>query len=54
MTSLHFDLNEAAKCVDIIPLTLLPSLLRLRTLVQNTNKMVTKFGLTYADSSTNS
>ena len=23
MTSLHVDLNEAAKCVDIIPLTLL-------------------------------
>ena len=25
MTSLHVDLNEAAKCVDIIPLTLLAS-----------------------------
>ena len=32
MTSLHVDLNEAAKCVDI---TLLASLSRLRTLVQN-------------------
>ena len=31
------SLNEAAKCVDIIPLTLLASLSRLRTLVQNTN-----------------
>ena len=29
MTSLHVDLNEAAKCVDIIPLTFF------RTLVQN-------------------
>ena len=41
MTSLHVDvdLNKAAKCVDIInliPLTLLASLSRLRTLVQNT------------------
>ena len=36
MTSLHVDLNEPAKCVDIIPLTLLASLSRLRTLVQNT------------------
>ena len=35
MTSLHVDLNEAAKCVDIIPLTLLASLSHLRTLVQN-------------------
>ena len=33
MTSLHVDLNEAAKFVDIIPLTWLASLLRLRTLV---------------------
>ena len=29
-TSLHVDLKEAAKCVDIIPLTLLASLSRLR------------------------
>ena len=36
-TSLHVDLSEAAKCVDIIPFTLLASLSRLRTLVQNTN-----------------
>ena len=36
MTSLHFDLNESAKCVDIVPLTLLASLSRLRTLVRNT------------------
>ena len=37
MTSLQIGLNEAAKYVDIIPipLTLLASLLRLRTLVQN-------------------
>ena len=31
MTSLHVDLNEAAKCFDIIRLTLLASLSRLRT-----------------------
>ena len=37
MTSLHVDLNEAAKYVDIIPLTLLASLSRLRTLVQIQN-----------------
>ena len=37
MTSLHVDFNEAAKCVDIIPLTLLASLSRLRTLVQIQN-----------------
>ena len=36
MMSLHVDLNKAAKRVDIIPLTLLTSLLRLRTLVQKT------------------
>ena len=36
MTSLHVDLNEATKCVDIIPFTLLASLSRLSTLVQNT------------------
>ena len=35
MTSLHVDLNEAGKCVDI-PLTLLASLSRLRTLAPNT------------------
>ena len=34
MTSLHVDLNEAAKMCDIIPLTLLASLSRLRTLVR--------------------
>ena len=33
---LHVDLNAAAKCVDIILLTLLASLSRLRTPVQNT------------------
>ena len=36
MTSFHVDLNEAAKCVDIITSTLLASLLRLRTLVRKT------------------
>ena len=36
MTSLQVDLNEAAKCVDTIPLTLLASLSRLRTLLQDT------------------
>ena len=35
MMSLHVNLNEATKCVDIIPLTSLPSLTHLRTLVQN-------------------
>ena len=52
MTSLHVELNEAAKCINIIPLTLLASLLRLRTLVKN-KKIATIFGLTYEDSSTN-
>ena len=36
MTSLHVYVNEAAKCIDIIPSTLLASLSRLRTFVQNT------------------
>ena len=36
MMSFHVDLNEAAKCVDIIPLTLLASLSCLHTLVKNT------------------
>ena len=36
MTSLHVDLNEAAKCVDIMLPTLLASLSRICTLVQNT------------------
>ena len=36
MTSLQVDLNKAAKCVDIIPLTLLASISRFRALVQNT------------------
>ena len=35
ITSLHVDQNEAAKCVDIIPSTLLASLSRLGTLIQN-------------------
>ena len=35
MMSLHVDLNEAAKFVDIIPPTFLASLSRLRTHVQN-------------------
>ena len=37
MTSLHVDLKEAPTCVDIIPRTLLASLSRLHTLIQNTN-----------------
>ena len=37
MTSIQVDPYEAAKCVDIILLTLLASLLRLRTLVQIQN-----------------
>ena len=37
MMSLHVDLNKAAKCVDIIPPTLLASLSRLRTFVQVQN-----------------
>ena len=52
MISLNVDLNEAAKFVDIIPLTLLASSLHLCTLVQNA-KWFTIFGLTYEDSSTN-
>ena len=35
MTSLHVDLNEAAKCVDIIPLILLAPLSRLCARLQN-------------------
>ena len=37
MTSLHVDLTKAAKCVDIIPPTLLASLSHHRTFLQNTN-----------------
>ena len=44
MTSLHVDLNEAAKCVDM-PLTLLAWLSHIRALVQM--QMVTTFDLTY-------
>ena len=40
MKSIHFDLNEAAKCVDM-PLTSLASLSRTRTKY----KMATTFGL---------
>ena len=36
MTSLHVDRDEAAKCVDIVPLTLLAPLSRLGTLLQTT------------------
>ena len=36
VTSLHVDLNAAARCVDIRLLTLLASLSQLRSLVQNT------------------
>ena len=45
MTSLHVDLNEAAKCDDIIPSTLLPSLSCIR--ISKKYKMATIFGLTY-------
>ena len=48
-TSLHVDLNEAAKCVDIM----LASFSRLRTLVHELRtkyNMATIFGLTYEDS----
>ena len=45
MTSLHVDLNEAAKCVEIIPPTLLASFSSLPTLVQN-NKIARTIGLT--------
>ena len=54
MTSSHVDLNEAAKSVDIIPLTLLASLTHLHTFVKNTKwRMETIFGLAYEDLSTN-
>ena len=36
MTSLHFDLDEAGECVDIMPLTLLASLSHFRELILNT------------------
>ena len=52
MTSLHVDLNEAARCVDIIPFTLLVPLIapsRTRTKY----KKVKIFGLTCEDSLTN-
>ena len=52
VTSLHVDLNEAAKCVDIIPFTLLASLLRLRA-PRTKYKMATIFDPTYEDSLTN-
>ena len=38
MMSFHVDLNEAAKCVDIIPLTMLAFFSGLRTFVQNTHE----------------
>ena len=51
MTSLHVDLNEATKSVDIMPLTLLASLWRLRTLEKMQNPTI--FGLAYVSSLTN-
>ena len=45
MTSLHVDVNEAAKYVDIIPPTLLASLSHFRIKY----KMATIIGLTYED-----
>ena len=53
MTSLHVDLNEAAKCVDIIPYTLLASLSYLHTHSHTKYKIATIFGLTYKDESSN-
>ena len=52
MTSLHVDLNEAARCVEIIPLTF-ASLLIAPSHTGTKYKMATIFGLTYEDSSTN-
>ena len=46
MTSLHVGLNEAAKCVAIIPFTLLASLSR-PPHTHAKYKMATIFGLTY-------
>ena len=44
---LHFDLNEAAKCADIIPdSTHIASLLFAPSLTGTKNKMATIFGLT--------
>ena len=48
VTSLHVDLNEAAKCVDRIA-----SLLIVPSHISTKYKMVTIFGLTYEDSLTN-
>ena len=55
MTSLHVDLNKAAKCVDIKPLTLLAYLVEAARTPSHTCtkcKMATIFGITYKDSST--
>ena len=51
MTSLQVDLNEAAKFVDIMSLTLLASLSAI-AYSYTKYKMVTIFGLTCEDSST--
>ena len=51
MTSLHVDLNEAAKCVHIIYTTHIASLLIAPTHTRTKYKMATIFGLTYEDSS---
>ena len=53
-TSLHVDLNEAAKCVDIKPYTThITSLLIAPSHTRTKYKMATIFGLTYKDSLTN-
>ena len=49
LTSLHLDLNEAAKCVDIISFTFIhiASLLMAPTHTRTKYKMATIFGLAY-------
>ena len=55
MASLHVDLNEAAKCVDILIYHTIhvASLLIASSRTGAKYKMATIFGLTYDDSSTN-
>ena len=53
MTAFHTDLNEAAKCVDIIRTTHIASLLIAPSHTRTKYKMAALFGLTYEDASCN-
>ena len=54
MTSLHVDLNEAAKCVDALYTTHNASLLIESSHTPTKYKIATIFGPTYEDSSSSS